>query len=61
MDNLLKLEHENDVLEKNNAELAEELATYKAKVAEYAGIVKELRRDMEGMARIIDELRKGAE
>lgn len=58
-DTLLKLEHEIDALEKNNAEMAEELATYKEKVAEYAGVVKELRRDMEGMARIIDELRKG--
>ena len=58
-DTLLKLEHEIDALEKNNAELEEQLATYKAKVAEYAGIVKELRRDMEGMARIIEKLKKG--
>ena len=58
-DNLLKIEHEFDALEKHNAELEEQLATYKEKVAEYAGIVKELRRDMEGMARIIEKLQKG--
>ena len=59
MESLLKLEHEIDALDQHNAELEEQLATYKAKVAEYAGIVKELRRDMEGMARIIDELKGG--
>lgn len=51
-DTLLKLEHEIDALEQHNAELEEQLATYKAKVAEYAGVVKEMRRDMEGMSRL---------
>lgn len=51
-DTLLKLEHEIDALEQHNAELEEQLATYKAKVAEYAGVVKEMRRDMEGMERL---------
>ena len=57
-DTLLKLEHEIDALEKNNAELAEQLATYKVKVAEYAGIVKEMRRDMDGMSQLIERMRK---
>ena len=59
MAEILRIEHENEVLTQKNSELEEQLATYKAKVAEYAGIVKELRRDMEGMARIIDELKGG--
>ena len=57
-DNLLKIEHEFDALEKHNAELEEQVATYKAKVAEYAGIVKEMRRDMDGMSQLIKRMRK---
>lgn len=51
-DTLLKLEHENDVLTQKNAELAAELEVWKMKTTEYAGIVKEMRRDMEGMSRL---------
>jgi predicted RNase H-like nuclease (RuvC/YqgF family) len=52
MESMLKLEHDIDALEQHNAELEEQVATYKAKVAEYAGVVKEMRRDMEGMERM---------
>ena len=60
-DTLLKLEHEIDALEQHNAELAEQVETYKTKVVEYAKYITELRRDMEGMARIIERMRKDRE
>ena len=59
MESLLKLEHEIDALEQHNKELAEEVETYKTKVVEYAKYIAELRRDMKGMEKLIDELRKG--
>lgn len=59
MESLLKLEHEIDALEQHNAELEEQVETYKTKVVEYAKYIAELRRDMAGMARIIDELKGG--
>lgn len=58
-DTLLKLEHDIDALEQHNKELAEQVEIYKTKVVEYAKYIAELRRDMEGMARVINELRKG--
>lgn len=58
MESLLKLEHDIDALEQHNKELAEEVETYKTKVVEYAKYIAELRRDMEGMAREIERLRK---
>ena len=61
MENLLKLEHENNALYQRNMELEAELNVYKTQATEYAKIISELRRDMNGMSRIIDELRKGAE
>lgn len=59
MESLLKLEHDIAALEQHNAELSEEVETYKTKVVEYAKYIAELRRDMEGMARIIEKLQKG--
>lgn len=45
MDNLLKLEHENDVLQKRIEELEAEIEVWKRTATEYAGIVKDMRKE----------------
>jgi len=52
MADILRIEHENDVLQKRIEELEAELAVWKRTATEYAGVVKEMRRDMEGMERM---------
>lgn len=52
MADILKMEHENDVLQKRIEELEAELEVWKRTATEYAGVVKEMRRDMEGMERL---------
>lgn len=59
MAEILRLEHENEVLTQKLADAMAELEVWKRTATEYAGIVKELRRDMAGMEKLIDELKGG--
>ena len=58
MAEILRIEHENEVLTQKLADAMAELEVWKRTATEYAGVVKEMRRDMDGMSQLIERMRK---